>query len=192
MAAFALASTAVVTRSHAGPVAAPPQPLVNVRQTPAPAPKFKIRRWPYLVAIGPTALTIQPLSDPRVRRPPLLPRPILAATEPSAATEPPAPAGPARPASAEPSAFSPDASLIVLPGEKTAAAPAPAKPTEPGVSVLTPANQAEQELKDAVIYFATPAGPHGPRVAVPATAPLNPPTPATLPKSRATYRQEQP
>jgi len=177
-------------RSEAGPSERPPQPPATTqRPTPTPLPKLRINKRPHLVAIGPMGIDVQPLAGPRVRRPPLLPVPKVVEAEPEAAKSPSS--EPAQPAPAQPSAFSPDAPPVLLPTEKPPVAPAPAPKVEPTESVLAPAARAEAELRDAIIYFETPAGPAGSQVTIPAAMPLTSPAPAVPPQSRATYRKEK-
>jgi len=187
-------SVGIATSSEAGT-----DYVFAARPTPSPTPKVahkkkpKITSKPYLVTIGPMDLDIQPVAGPRVRRPPLLPRPAASenGTEGSPKTPTPEEAS-KQPKPSEPSAFSPDAPPVLLPAEKPPATPAPVDKIEaPKESVLVPGNHGELDLKDAVIYFETPAGPKGSRIIVPGVIPTNPPTPGTLPESSATYRKDQ-
>lgn len=163
---------------------------VTAARTPAPTPKPKvmITTHPHLVAVGPMTLDIKPVAGPRHRNPPLLPTPT---PKPVIETDPAADSGQPElaPATPPPSAFSPDAPPMLLPPEKPAPTPPPEK-KEPKPSVLSPEEQAEPDLKDAVMYFDTPVGPHGARATIPLVIP-NSAAPVPLPESRATYRKEK-
>lgn len=188
LAAFAFFASASVTPVQAGPEAARPSgvPVAAVTPKPTPKPKYKITSRPYIVAVGPQELDVKPLAGPRVRRPPLLPTPTpKPVIEPPVTSEPPTDTAPVKPA--EPSAFSPDASPVLLPKDKPAAASAPEKKE----SVLETVEHREPELRDAVMYFDTPAGPRGSRASIPMAVPFTTPPTLPQPESRATYRKEK-
>jgi hypothetical protein len=180
-------------QSVAGPGAPPPRPPASSvtfkKSTPAPTPKVKLSKWPHLVAVGPTEVYFKPLAGPRVRRPPLLPTPPTPTPEPEVKTPDPSLSTPGKPP--EPSALSPDAPPILLPKETTPATPPPEKSAAPPESALGEASSREPELKDAVMYFETPFGPHGARASIPAIVPLTSPVGAPQPESRAEYRKDK-
>jgi hypothetical protein len=165
-----------------------------VAVTPAPArtPKPRITTRPYIVSTGPMELDVKPPAGPRVRRPPLLPTPKPVEPNPETAPAPVTPPEVPAPKPPEPSAFSPDAPPTLLPSDKPVpATPEPVKKDDKKDGVLEPVEHREPELKDAVMYFDTPAGPRGSRVTIPMAVPLTTPPTAPQPESRATYRKEK-
>ena len=91
----------------------------------------------------------------------------------------------------EPSDFSPDAPPTLLPKESPIAPPRPAQNSAPTESVLAPGVRSGTELKDAVIYFETPAGVNGSRIGFPTLVPVTSPPAPPQPPSKATFRQEK-
>ncbi len=178
-------------QSEAGPVEQRPQASISAAPAPASTSKVKISKLPHLVAVGPMEVAIKPLAGPRIRRAPALPTPKPVEPEPAAApaNSQPQETPPSTPP--EPSVLSPDAPHTLLPAEKPPITPPVVKKEEAKESVLVPAGNTEPELKDAVMYFETPVGPHGSRVTIPAIVPLSSPTGAPQPESRAIYRKEK-
>ncbi len=186
--ACALVSAGVGPALQAGQAIRPLLPPVSGQQKTPTAPKAKIGQPPYLLAIGPTEISVRPVPGPRVRQPPLLPRPAAIEPDPDATAKSLQPGSPARPA--EPSAFSPEAPPTLLPDQKSPNVPGPAKSEGPKESALATEARGEPELRDSVIYFETPAGRNGSSVTVPALVPLK--SPMSVPaESRATYRKEK-
>lgn len=186
-AALALLALGSETLVQAGPVA-------MSTPKPTPKPKYVLTKRPHLVAVGPMEVNVSPLAGPRVRRPPLLPtptpKPVLEQLEP-VTPEQPVDSQPVKPT--EPSAFSPDAPPTLLPTDKPPATPAPTPEAKAGKkeSVLEAVDPREPELRDAVMYFDTPVGPHGSRASIPMVVPFTTPPTVPQPESRATYRKEK-
>lgn len=89
--------------------------------------------------------------------------------------------------------LSPDSAPVLLPTDKSTPVP-DKKPQDADHKdgLLTPSDRAEQDLRDAVMYFETPVGNNGARVAVPLAVPYGPPVaPVPVPESRATYTTEK-
>ncbi len=190
--ACAVAALGGTIQAVAGPVERPPRPPVSSATYKKTGPAVKISKWPHLVAVGPTEVYIKPLAGPSVRRPPMLPQPPPPPTpEPESEPKPADSSQPVPREMPQPSEFSPDAPPVLLPKDTAPVTPAPEKKTAPEESVLEEASHREPELKDAVIYFDTPIGPHGSRASIPAIVPFASPLGAPQPESRATYRKEK-
>jgi hypothetical protein len=192
LAAVVLLGAGSVVTSEAGSTVIPPRTSKAAPSpTPAPTPKYVISSQPHLVAIGPITIDVKPLAGPRVRRPPLLPPPKPIEPDPSVDAANAKPQEPPAPKPPLPSDFSPDAAPTLLPTDKPLPTPAPERKIEPKENALEPVDRGEPDLKDAVMYFETPVGPHGARASIPLAVPYTSPAPAPLPDSRATYRKEK-
>jgi hypothetical protein len=119
----------------------------------------------------------------------LLPAPKLASSGLDGAAKPAIPGELDASKAPEPSALVPEESPLLLPADKEPVAGKPMEKAVPSESVLAPLSRGELELKDALIFFETPAGPGGSQVAVPVLVPFSSPPVATQPASRATYRE---
>lgn len=188
--AFILAANAgILVPVQAGSEVYPPHETTKTVVKPEHVHRPKVSKLPYLVLVEPEPLKIQRAVNPHFRNPPLLPTPKPAPVVSKApATPSPDDANANKPV--DTGVLPSESSPILLPKDKQPAMPAPADHGKQD-PVLTPAPSPEQELKDAVIYFDTPVGPHGTRAIVPVPIPGLTPgaTQPVVPDSHTTYRE---